>query len=368
MKTTTLSEKSHPICLKINHEYFPELIKRVSETLTEVGSHKACVFDAGFWMWQYLQLPTHNVKLYGIFIRGKIMGYYHVPVYEGQIAGKRKTFAMVQEVAITKGLRGQGMFRKLAEFATQDLMASQVDLAYTFPNRNSIHTFLKYNGYSKICTLQSYLLPVRCEAMISSKVPLFGLEKIIGLGADLLFSRFSPPNNSNQSVHLHQDINEDIVGVFSAFQRSKHIMLLRDRSFLAWRFRDRPHCQHFYFTLSENSHVVATAIFKSDILFDNHALILMDFAYLPGHKRSLLKLIQYVRVHGKQILNSSFHFIFTAGHGMLFSSLKQLGFIPIPERLTPRPLHLLVKNLAHRTSEILEPNNWHVTLTDWDVF
>ena len=172
------------------------MIEKVKGVLNEVHSHKALVFNTDFWTWQYRDLPTSTARVYAALVNQEIVGYYHVPIYEGLFDGEKKYLAMVQEVAVSREVRRQGVFRKLAEFATEDLLRSGIHLGYTFPNDRSIHTFLKYNGYTMVCTLETYILPVRSGDILRSKMNLFGMDKAAGYCTDLFFRRFSVRKDS----------------------------------------------------------------------------------------------------------------------------------------------------------------------------
>ena len=289
MRPAITSEKSPPICLRIDESRFPQLIEKIKGVLHEVGGHKARVFGDRFWAWQYRDLPTHETRIYGIIADNEILGYYHAPVYRGLIRGEQKSFAVVQEVAVSRRLRGRGLFRRLADFATSDLLQSGIHAAYTFPNEKSIHTFLKYNGYTRISTFQTFLLPVKSGAILRSKVTLGGLEKLAGFFLDLLFGCISVREDSKAEVKLHREIDKDILGVFQAFQKEHTIALLRDEKFLKWRFESRPSSTHRYFAIHKGGRVLAAAVFKLDEMFQNSVLLLMDFAYLSKKEPYLLQ-------------------------------------------------------------------------------
>jgi len=368
MRPAIKSEKSPPICSRIDESHFPQLIEKVKSVLQETGSHKAQVFGARFWTWQYRDLPTHETRIYGIMADNEILGYYHVPIYQGLIRGERKHFAVVQEVAVSRRLRGQGLFRRLADFATGDLLQSGIQAAYTFPNEKSIHTFLKYNGYTRISTFQTFLLPVRSGAILGSKVNLGGIEKLAGFFGDLLFGCISVREDIKAEVRLHKEIDKDILGVFSAYQKEHTIALLRDEIFLKWRFEGRPSSTYQYFAIHKGGRVLAAAIFKLDEMFQNPVLLLMDFAYLSKKEKYLLQLIQHVKRHGGKEIGEDFNLILASGNSKVLPRLKRIGFLPLLKVFNRRPLNLLVRNLAGNSEDIFSPENWHLTLTDWDVF
>ncbi len=362
-----MSDASAPTCSRIEPSRHPLVIARVREVLGEVDSHKARVFDADFWHWQYRDAPGGSARVYGILAGGELKGYYHVPVYEGRIEGRRCDLAMVQEVAVSPELRGQGMFRKLADFVTADLLRSGVEAAYTFPNRRSIRTFLKYNGYRKIATLPAYILPVDTGAIIASKAGPPRLSRLLGRAADRCFRAVGIPPDPDAALVRHRTVTPPMLAAFAAFQTRHRVALLRDARYLSWRFERRPGARHFYFTLERGARARAAAIFKLDEMLGNPALLLMDFAFHPGGERALLQLIQEVKKQGAGAIGRPFNLIFACGGSAFLPRLKTIGFLPVPPGLNPRPLDLLVRNLSGTSRAVFDPAAWHVTLADWDV-
>lgn len=368
MQPATSPATSAPLYCKIDRTHHARLISEVAAILREEESHKAAIFDESFWNWQYLALPTHRANVYAVMVGEHIKGYYHVPLYRGRVEQEPKLFASVQDVAISKELRGGGIFRQLAEFATADLARAGVDLIYTFPNHKSIRTFLKYNAYAHIATFKMYVLPVRSGDLLHAKLNLAGVEKIAGFGVDQLLRLFSVAKEPDLVVQRHATIDRSIVEVFAEYQKAQVIAVGRDEAYLRWRYEQRPHSRHLICSIARNDRPLAAAIFKYDEMFDNPALLLMDFAFVPGGERYLLQLIQELKGRGHDPEIERFNFIFATGNNRFFQQLTKIGFIAVPEKFNPRPLNLLVKNISLSDTALLQPEHWHVTLGDWDVF
>src|SRR5436853_2941246 len=105
-----------------------ELLKSIRQILTEGDSHNAALFNRQYWDWQYKNLPSKRSGVFTCTSGHEISGYYHAPFYQRQINGKEKLLAVVQDVAVNNQLRGQGIFRKLAEYSTQQLAESGANL------------------------------------------------------------------------------------------------------------------------------------------------------------------------------------------------------------------------------------------------
>ena len=134
----------------------------------EIGSHDKNHFRTDVWKWQYEALPSKISKIYLAKIRDEIIGYYHVPTYSVSVEGKLHTVGNVQAVGVLSKFRNYGVFRKLAEFANNDL-ANHVDFIYSFPNSRSMHTFIKYNSYKKLIEMPALLLPLNLSKIFEKK-------------------------------------------------------------------------------------------------------------------------------------------------------------------------------------------------------
>jgi hypothetical protein len=105
-----------------------ELLRSIKQILTEGDSHNAAAFNKQYWEWQYKNLPSGRSVVYMCRLGNEIAGYYHAPFYSGQVKGKEKLFAMVQDVAVNNEVRGKGVFKKLADYATNRLVSSRCKL------------------------------------------------------------------------------------------------------------------------------------------------------------------------------------------------------------------------------------------------
>ncbi len=342
-----------------------ELLERIREILEEGDSHNAAAFSKENWVWQYENLPSHDARIYLCCSENKIVGYYHVPIYEGIINDRKKNFAMVQDVAVSASMRGRSVFRKLAEFATNDLSNSDINLIYTFPNQKSIRTFLKYNNYQQVYTFDSYILPVNSSAVIKSKAKLFGFENLIGWFADRYFDFRSYKLVKDFTVETEQNFDKETVELFQNFNSKFSCHLNRTQNFLQWRFFDKPVGKHFLVTLKTSSTVFAAAVFKLDEILETRTAVLLDFAFKD--ELHLVQLLHYVRKNNESLFGEQINMLFTACCCHKFLQDKLYGFIKIPRKFNPRPLNLLVKNITENEDEVFDAKEWLALLSDWDV-
>lgn len=350
---------------KAEEKDFEKLIAVMSKVLLDGDSLHADKYDYQKWYWKYYALPNAQPQIYICKEGDSILGYYHCPVYLGKIKGEIKKFAVVQDVGVSEAARGKGVFRKLAEYATEQLMKSEVNVIYTFPNAKSIHTFLKYNGYSKIETFSTFILPVKVENIIAAKIRFLNIHKVIGVASDLIFDAKAASRNSDFIVEKQERITPDMVELYLAFNAQFANALTRDYAYLHWRYEEKPHGKHYFFTIRKGEKPAACVILSVEELLGCKALVILDFAMISTE--AFAQLIAVIRKDFRKYFNENIGMLYTSVSNSNSDSFLKSGFVKIPEKFNPRALHLLGKNVSENQTEVLTASNWNFTLSEWDV-
>jgi hypothetical protein len=209
------------------------------------------------------------------------------------------------------------------------------------------------------------LLPVQSSQIIRSKIPLGGFEKLIGSATDIFFKR-NYALSKGENVTVLDNFDDDTALFFKQFAASFPVSRTRNKEYLQWRYTDRPGTKHFIAVLRKENTIAASGVFKWDKIFGVDALLLLDFAF--AEEKDLASLIHYIRKNSKEIFNAQPGLIFTAFCCSRFLKNKTYGFIKVPERMNPRAVKLLVKNISEDESLVTNHSNWFATLGDWDVF
>jgi N-acetylglutamate synthase-like GNAT family acetyltransferase len=350
---------------KANPEDYVSLLKLISKVLIDGDSLHAEKYDYEKWFWKYFLLHNAEPRIYICKENQEIIGYYHCPVYAGTINGVAKKFAMVQDVGMSETARGKGVFSQLAIYANDDLKEIGVNFIYTFPNDNSIHTFIKYNGYTKMQALSAFVLPVSFGVLIASKFRFLGIEKMVGKLLDFLYRFKTTKLKTDYTFKKEPKLNQQIIETFEAFGKRFNNSLTRSLSYLKWRYELKPQTKHHFFTASSNGKIVAAVIIGIDNLLGSNAAIILDFASTDD--KAFTQLIMAIKKNSKHYFNLEVGLLFTATTKNNDALFLKSGFMKIPEGFNPRPLNLLGKNLTENETEVLNPDNWLVTLSEWDV-
>ena len=344
-----------------------ELYRAIREIMIENDTHNVNSYDKSFWQWQYRDLPSKQSNIYvGKNPEGKILAYYHVPIYVGKFNGREEKYAMIQDVAVSKTLRGQGVFKRLAIFANKDLDSSGIKIVYTFPNHKSIHTFTKYNDFSFLSTLPSYIMPLDNGHIIGSKFSALGLHKILGAPFNLLFKLLFPANKSNGIIKTATNFSDEMSKVYEAFSSNYNCRINRDKAYLEWRYLLKPKQDiHLLNYKNSSGELTASVVLKEEEIMGIPTLLLMDFAHSEGAQKDLIYLLRSIRLKQQDLFSKQFGILFITSFSNLNSSWKKTGAFKLPEKIVPRPLNLLARSAANYN--VQEKQDWLINLSDWDV-
>ncbi len=341
------------------------LIRLMAKVLRDGDSLHADKYDLQKWMWKYYLLPHAAPQIYLCKEGAAILGYYHCPVYVAQLNGIKKKIAMVQDVGVSEAARGKGVFRKLAEYATEQLLKSDVNMIYTFPNGKSIHTFLKYNGYTKIETFSTFILPVKIENIIAAKINLLNIHRVIGVVSDFFYSSKVPSLRPDYKIELQKNLSPEMAQLFLEFNTQFKNSLLRDYDYLHWRYEEKPHGKPYFFSATKDGVMVAAAIISIEDLLGSKAAVVLDFACTSPI--DFAQLMAHLRKNCSVYFKEKLGMFYTSTSNTNNELFLKSGFLKIPEKFNPRALHLLGKNVSENETEMLTATNWNFTLSDWDV-
>ncbi|MDG2061624.1 MAG: GNAT family N-acetyltransferase [SAR86 cluster bacterium] len=351
---------------KLSINEIPNLLEAIKSVLIETEAHDLMGAHQDSWNWQYKSLPSSESHIYVAKDNNKIIGYYHIPTYKLKTKNQELKIGHIQAVAIQDSYRGSGVFRKLAEFANEEIN-HHVDLVYTFPNEKSIHTFTKYNQFQLISALPVYILPLDLGNIIASRYQLPKFLQAAFSFFTLVFHVLKKGLQKNEEIVLIPDITQETEELFIEHGKKYTFRLHRDKKYLTWRYLDSPKGTHKVICLKEEKIIKAVAIIKKEKMFSSEGLVVMDVAYKD--KKYLYKLMTNLSQVDIFDDTRSADFIFISGLDEYIRHLKKYGFIPIPQKLVPRQLHILGRwTKATDDKKLFKSSSWFITLGDWDVF
>ncbi len=352
--------------LKIEESQEPQLIQAVKTVLTESQSHKADYIER-LWSWNYKNLPTGQCDVIAAIEDNKILGYVHIVYVHAKVHQENCIAAILQDGGVLAEARGRGLWRKITLHAVEVIESSEVRLIYAYPNVKAIHTWRKYNKFQKVFDYQTYILPLDGPAIVKSKINIPILGTLAGVTLQSINNlRLSSKKDIELVSIEYNEIKPNTANLFNEYSAQYNIHVIRGKAFLDWRYFHKPIGEHFALTYKKNEEVLASAIIKIDKMLDVDSFIVMDFAYREGYQNKMGVLMRYLKEKQNQITDKKIGLIFAAFWNKQFLSKKTYGFIKVPDKLNPRIMPFLTKNIGG-VKELFDADQWHTTLGEWDV-
>ncbi len=349
---------------RLNKKDIPGLLKTIKKIKLETKSHDNDLTKLSGWNKKYKLLPSKKTFIYLAKQKKKIIGYYHIPKYEFIINEKKYKIGSIQDVAILKKYRRKNIFKKLSNFAIVNSF-KYLDLMYTFPNKKSIHTFLKHGEFNFLTTLPFYIYPFKSIDLLKSKFRFLGINFVAKL-IDFYFNLYSSKIQKDEKIIIINKLDKQVLKLLDQFSKKHKIHLNKNLEFLNWKYSRFINSPYKIVALKKEEKLKAFVIIKIDKIFECKCILVMDFAYteMEYFKRILLNIKSLKFLNLKNI-----SFILLSALTIDKNKFGKMGFLKVPNFFVPRNLNLLFKSKSKFMNNFLKnQKSWFVTLSDWDVF
>ncbi len=343
------------------------VVRATRRVFRETNAQKKDVFDEDFWTWQYASGVADNMNIVAVDkSTGDIVGSYPNLLLPLHCFGQPGRATICQDLLIDPSYRLHGLFSRMGSFSEDLMHQAGVELSYAFPNGRSLGGFLKKHHYELLAEVPLYVKPLSFRTLMSTKwgSTLGAFGALPDLALPLL--RLPAPGNPYRLVPMPDP--EVAAPIWAGFQDEHGVLLRRDPDFLRWRFYDRPNHPYQGLLLKRGGEAVAYAIVRKGTLFGTDVGLLMDFASAPGGDDHLPALLGHVERWAAGEGLGMLVFILLAKRA-LRSRITRLRYVQVPSRLNPRKFNLTVRTNIEGLplAKAYDPDNWFVTLADWDV-
>jgi hypothetical protein len=331
------------------------------EILVETAGQKMAGFGRALWEWQYLQ-PEEKSLVSVADDHGTIAGYMHGLRFPYRYRGRRIVASMTQDAATVPAYRRQGVVRATHGFAREEFARTGMPFTVGFPNHRMFPDYA-HAQYTTVAFVPVYVRPLDFRRL-AGRFRLGPLGAVAGPLYRALLARRMPLAAGEEVVHLER-FDATIEPVTRDFADMVTVCIDRTARFLNWRFFEKPTREYAVWALRRAGELRAYIVTKRSEMYGQPAVIVMDLGCRAGEEGALLRLIA-ARLPDEQ--REGAVAAVTTGLHPVFSRLRRLGFLRVPDRWNPRPIRFVAKLLRDGFDPaVLEPGSWFVTLADWDV-
>jgi hypothetical protein len=331
------------------------------EILVETAGQKMAGFSRLLWEWQYLQ-PEEKSLVSVADDHGTIAGYMHGLRFPYRYRGRRIIACMTQDAATVPAYRRQGVVHATHAYARETFARTGMPFTVGFPNHRMFPDY-DHSHYTTVTFVPVYLCPLDF-GRLAERFHLGPLGALVGPLYRTILARPMPLAPGEEVIRIER-FDDTIEPVSREFADMVTVCIDRTARFLNWRFVEKPTHEYGMWALRRAGALRAYVVTKRGDMYGSPAAIIMDLGCRAGEEDTLLRLLA-ARLPEEQAAGAAA--AVTMGLHPVFSRLRRLGFLRVPDRWNPRPIRFVAK-LLHDDFDpaVLRAESWFVTLGDWDV-
>ena len=264
------------------------------------------------------------------------------------------------DTIVDENYRGQGLFIKLAKSVYHNLEKDNVAFIYGFPNKNSIHGFVKYLNWTELAPVPFIIRPLRTE-YFTNKLKLLKFLPNINLPLIAIKSR------DYHFVERNLFPNE-INQLWKSFSKNISVSINRDQNYLNWRYLEKPNENYrIIHCYDKSGNYEGLVIFTVKNKHGGRIGYIMELIYNPKKQYcgSLLlnKALKEIKKEKADVVLA-----WNFKHSPNQKAFKKNLFFKLPEKLRPIELHFGVRVFSDKNNEIIKNyKNWFLSYSDSDT-
>jgi GNAT superfamily N-acetyltransferase/ribosomal protein S18 acetylase RimI-like enzyme len=327
------------------------------------------------WLWQYRDNGTDTfIITLAEGEGGELAGQYALRPTRMKIGDKTRLGTLSLDTMVHPDYRRQGMFTKTAKHAYQTAKQLEVPLTYGFPNQNSYHGFVHRLEWVDLCgRLPVFVRILKLENVLSKRIDSKLVRSVVKFLGDIslgLFYRFRrggdlPPGHKLTEV---SSLDERVDRLWEEAAADHEILVVRDQSYLNWRFVENPTESYTIFICEQGQEVAGYVVLKCEEKFGLRIGFIVDILVRPGARDVSTGLVseavKYFQENQMDLVSC-----LVLEHTVQAESLKRNGFVVVPQGFFPQELYLGVRSHTDEYAEefIMNSENWFITWADHDT-
>lgn len=326
------------------------------------------------WNWQYRDNPTGVMAItLAESPSGELVGQCALRPVRMKIGERIHIGALALDSMVHPDYQRQGMFTKLATQMYAAVAEQGVPLVYSFPNRNSQYVYKHKLGRIDLCDripVFTKILDARAVLgkRIRNRFVLSVATPLIRAAFGLVSGRKRRRSRADYYLEEVSRFDDRIDDLWPRASIPYSILVVRDKVYLNWRYAENPTEDYTIFVARRDQEIVGYVVLKCETRFGLEIGFIVDLLTLPDEldigNGLVSRAVEYFLSKNSDLVGC-----LMLERAPLARSLRENGFVLLPDRLFPQELHLSVRRLSEEYTDqfITNPQNWFVTWGDHDV-
>ena len=275
-----------------------------------------------YWNWRFNKNPFGKPFIQLCLKENHVIALYLVHPITVILNSEIKKMLFSMFTMTDPDFSGRGIMTKLYKKTVTDNVQKQFPTIIGFANNNSRYMFTKKLNFSEITKMKELCLDIK--------------------------------NNSFMQIYSFDD---NFSNFFENYKPVNHYAIFRSKDYLNWRFFENPENEYIVYEIKIDQELQGYFVLK---IFENKKCHIIDFMYKNDqHIDTMInKSIEFCKNNEFSLLT-----LWANPLSKLFSNCIKNGFY-----LNHMPTYFLINSIENCKLDILDFNNWHITMSDSDVF
>jgi predicted N-acetyltransferase YhbS len=278
-------------------------------------------------------------------------------------------------IVVAPEYRRQGIHTALTRQSGEDVRQAGYRFTTIFPNAKSMGQLARSPNYHLVSQVPLVIRPLDVRTLMA----MTGRNSLLAWGAELSWQvagrtlwRERGPGRDGPTVRISEDVVlDEAYDQFWKLVRSKYdLMLVRDRAFLQWRFKDIPTRHYQILSARQDGQLLGYIVLRQAPVRGIMTAMIADLLVLPGERGEAagLHLLQTALQRFKDAKAPLVGGLMLP-HTHEYRILRRAGFLRAPRPLAPQTFHLFVRLYADEPplDAITCPESWYVSIADHDA-
>lgn len=337
----------------------------------ETGTDKGSELTPEFWDWQFVHQPSNRFCVWVAEIDGQIIGQHPTNVIRVKWGNRELLSGVVIDLVVLPAHRKKSLFVNLGRAAQEEMSKTGIGLSSGFPNKNAYPAASRFLEYKTVCQVPVLVMPMHWGRLLrAAKIPSW-IAPFMGTFAAAGHRLFRRPMRNFDDVEVREttEFPEEIDEFWDRASAGHKIISVRDHRYLNWRYCQCPTRTYGIHVARSDGKLAGYLVRRT---FEKGGLklgVIMDMLVEPGRGDVLNALLQSALASFREQAPDAIVSLIQSD-AFYYPALRRHGFFRIPERFNPRTFNYVCR--VHwpdlPEGEFCAPQNWFITLGDYDVY
>ena len=193
------------------------------------------------WRWKFLENPVGGLFVQLAWDKERLVGQYTASPLRVCADGQVIFAALSHDTMTDPQYSGHGIFRTTAEALYTEQTNTGQSFIYGFPNRNSIHGFIKHLKWQQIMPAPVHIRPVSISKSIARKIcHKADSSSAVSENAFQNASSLLSEKSDKFKLHIETEFGSWVDELWQRCSQQHRLWVIRDQNYLNWRYVHKP--------------------------------------------------------------------------------------------------------------------------------